>query len=354
MSKHQLRRRSAIGLGAALVLQSSIIIPAAAQSESPDAAPAGWKVALLSQGPNNDWAAQFDAVARARVASYGDQISELLYFDSQGNADKQVKDMEDAMAQDPDAIVLVPMGAAALAGPVERAEEAGVPVVLCATNVETDAYTSSVGRELEQLYGQTAEWLVDRVGSGGNVILIDGIAGVGTSEIGGKAVRDVLAQHPDITVVGEGYSDWSIATAKQLVETIIASGVQIDGAYANGGEPAIGIVQAFVDAGKPVPPIAGTNAQNGSLRVLAENDVPFMGVQFPPAMSAGCIDVAVDILEGQEVQKSYEVSELLPGMENITEADLAEYYRPEYTDGYQPPTDQYITPEELAALRLVR
>ena len=56
-------------------------------------------------------------------------IEELLYADAQASADKQVPQVEDLLAQEPDALILVPMGATALAAPVERAMAQGVPVI---------------------------------------------------------------------------------------------------------------------------------------------------------------------------------------------------------------------------------
>ena len=221
------------------------------------AAPEGKKkIAFLSQGASNEWAIQFDEVAKANASKLGIDV-ELLYFDSQGNADTQVKQMEDAQALGADVIVLYPDGRGALVGQVERAEAGGTPVVLCAAPLQTDKYTSLVAIDWKGRYTVVGEWLAKELGGKGNIIMLDGQAGVSDSDEAGAAVRAVLAKYPDIKVVGEGYSDWSIAKAKQLTETMMAKGVQIDGAYADGGEPTMGIVQAFADAGKPVPILAG-------------------------------------------------------------------------------------------------
>src|SRR5262249_15089946 len=74
-----------------------------------------YKLALASQGPTNSWATLFDAHARWEVSKLGkDVVSELLYADANGSADKQVPQVEDLLSQNPDALILVPMGRAAL------------------------------------------------------------------------------------------------------------------------------------------------------------------------------------------------------------------------------------------------
>jgi len=101
-------------------------------------------IALAAQGPTNSWATLFDEHARAYVEELGaDVVSELLYADANGNADIQVPQIEDLLTQQPDALIVVPMGPA-LAAPVSRAMAEGVPVILCASGVPGDDFVTEV------------------------------------------------------------------------------------------------------------------------------------------------------------------------------------------------------------------
>jgi ribose transport system substrate-binding protein len=251
-------------------------------------------------------------------------------------------------------VVLVPMGKAALAGPTERAEAQGVPVILCASGVDTERYHTLVTRDLMAAGQENGEWLARKLGAKGNVIVVDGIAGNDTSETLGKAIRTVLEKYPDIRVVNQGYSDFSVTKAKQFTESVIASGVQIDGAWGSGGEAVTGIMQAFVDANKPVPPVAGGTAQNGALRIAREQKSEYAGWQFPAAISKACLEVAVRTLGGERLPKFIDVIELLPEARNFYTEDIDRYYRPEYSDDYVAGSDQYLSREDLAALNLIR
>ena len=107
--------------------------------------PGPYRIALAAQGTSNSWSALFDEHANWYAEELGKGvISELLYADAQASADKQVPQVEDLLAQEPDALILVPMGAAALTAPVERPMAQGVPVVLCASAVETDNFVTAV------------------------------------------------------------------------------------------------------------------------------------------------------------------------------------------------------------------
>ena len=132
---------------------------ASSQTEPP------YRIALASQGPTNSWAALFDEHARWRVEELGeDVVAELLYADANGSADVQVPQVEDLLAQDPDVLILVPMGRAALAAPVERAMAQGVPVVLCASGVDTDEFVTEVGANLYRMGKAWAQFVVDESG----------------------------------------------------------------------------------------------------------------------------------------------------------------------------------------------
>ena len=91
-------------------------------------------------------------------------VAELLYGDAQASADIQVPQVEDLLAQEPDALILVPMGAAALSAPVERAMMQGVPVVLCASAVETNNFVTEVGTNLWVVGASLAQYVVDQLG----------------------------------------------------------------------------------------------------------------------------------------------------------------------------------------------
>jgi ribose transport system substrate-binding protein len=161
-----------------------------------------YKIALAAQGPTNSWAALFDQEARYHVDQLGkSKVSELLYASADGNADKQVPEVEDLLSQNPDALILVPMGRAALAASVDRAATQGVPVVLCASGVDGDSYVTEIGTNLYDLGARAASWLSDQLGGSGNTLVMDGIPGVDTAEIAKSGAAAVWKGKPGIKIL---------------------------------------------------------------------------------------------------------------------------------------------------------
>ncbi len=325
------------------------------------AAPVGktgpFTIALLSQGPTNGWATQFDAIARATVRIHSKDIRKLLYFDSHANADKQINDMADAIAQHPDAIVLTPLGKAALAGPVNRAEARGIPVVLCASGVTTNNYQALVFHDLMKAGQADARWLAKKLHGKGNVAILDGIAGVDTSETLGSAVRSVLKKFPGIKIAAQAYTFFSVTKAKQVTSTYIASGKTIDALWGSGGEAITGAMQAYADAHKRMPLMAGTTAENGALRLAVQYHAQIAGWQFPAAISNVCIKVALRVLHGETMHHRFiDISSVLPRdlTREFFAKDLRHYYKPQYSDDYIYGTDRFLSKSELASLNLLK
>jgi ribose transport system substrate-binding protein len=293
-----------------------------------------YRIALAAQGPTNSWATLFDEHARAHVDELGkDVVSELLYADANGSADTQVPQVEDLLSQDPDALILVPMGRAALSAPVERAMAQGVPVILCASGVETDNFVTEVGTNLFDSGSGMAQWVVDQLGGTGNVVQMNGIPGVDTAEIMAQGATSVWAENPDVKVLDTQYGNWSTAEAKKIAEQWIAQyGDQINAIWSGGAQMSQGIIQAYLEAGLPIPPIAGGEYANGFLRLAKENNVAFAGWQYPNAMSRTCIDTAIKVLKGEPVPRFIDFKDEIPGTATLSSEDIDKLYNPNWSD----------------------
>lgn len=351
-----------LGLGAvALTVFASVAIVASGFNGTASASvvrkSGPWRIALLAQGPTNGWATQFDAVARAVAKNDKQDISQLIYYDSHANADKQVNDMADALVQHPDIIVLVPMGKAALSGPVNRAEGRGIPVVTCASGVTTNTYNALVTHDLARAGTQLGVWMANKLHHKGNIAILDGIAGNDTSETLGSAIRGVLKKNPNIKVVAQAYTSFSVSNAKQSTDTWISSGKKIDAIWGSGGEAITGAMQAYADSGKKIPLMAGGTAQNGALRLAAQHHIQYGGWQFPAAISKACIDVALQILKGRQLHHTFiDISQVLPAdlTRNFYTRDLKHYYSPKYSDDYVYGSDKYLSKADLKAMNLLK
>ncbi len=319
------------------------------QNETFDAEPYAkegpYRIAFAAQGPTNAWATLFDEHVRHHVEELGDEVvSELIYADANGSADIQVPQVEDLLSQEPDALILVPMGRAALSAPTERAMAQGVPVILCASGVETDNFATEVGTNLYASGAELAQFLVDELAGSGNVVQMNGIPGVDTAETMALGAESVWAENPDINILDVQYGNWSTAEAKKLMEQWIAQhGEEIDGIWSGGAQMSQGIIEAYLEAGLPIPPIGGGEFANGFLRLAKEEKIDFWAWQYPNAMGILCLDTAIKILQGESVPRFIDLKDEMENTQNFGVDRLDEYYNPNWSDDVSGPI---FLPEE--------
>jgi len=291
-----------------------------------------YNIVALTQGPINGWGLTWD-VSMQYEASQQKDVKNLTLVSSGGDSSKQISQMENAVKQKPDAIILVPMSYEALVAPAARAMAAGIPVIVCANHLQGDDYVSVVTQDLYASGYASAEALAKRLDGKGNVVMFSGIAGAYGAEIWKKAAEDLFKKYPDIKIVANEYADWSVATAKEKTAAILAANPQIDGVWSGGSEMALGALLSFKDAGRTLPVFGVANPINGWLRVTHDEKVEFDAYENPPGtLAVACVDTAMKVLHGEQVHKA----ELLPA-NHYDQTTAMEHYVPELNDDFVPP-----------------
>lgn len=296
-------------------------------------------IAVAGRDPSNGFGNTFDITIKA----YGDELlkegvlKSPLLMTTTNDANQQISDIENFIEQKPDAIVVAPVGRAALVATIKHAVDSGIPVVLCTDGIEGEDFTTRVDINLYEAGYRSADGLAKLLGGKGKLVVFNGIAGVDAAETERAGALAALKNYPDIEVVAEEYAQWNIATAKQKMEALMTAHPQIDGVWAGGGEMALGSALAFIDAKKTPPKFAMVNVPNGFLRLADQYKFQFVGAPDPPSMSKYCLQTAVDVLKGKPIQKFIHVSTLMTGAEIYDNTDFIQYYVPELNDDFIPP-----------------
>ena len=235
---------------------------------------------------------------QAMTESGAFDMENRLYVPWDFDVANQAQGIEDAIAQDVDAIMLTSLSRAGLAASVERATAAGVPVILCMAGAETDEFVAEVSSDMPRMGYDSAQAVAEQIGGEGRIVMIHGIAGVDAAEFWKLGAHAAFAEYPDIEIVAEQNANWSTADALEVMRTILVEEPEIDAIWTGGFEMGVGIVDAYREAGIDVPFIGGTGITNGFLRTAIEDEIDFFAVQFPPAGSSECVNTVIDVLEG--------------------------------------------------------
>ncbi|MBI9104447.1 MAG: substrate-binding domain-containing protein [Spirochaetales bacterium] len=257
--------------------------------------------------------AEFIALADQMVAD--GILKEYTILESNQNTATQVSQIESLILDGVDAIIVDPGSASGLNGAIESAVDAGIPVVVVNGGPVTTDAPYQINFPYQKIINVPAQFVADKLGGEGNVIIIRGIAGVPADQMFYNGMVEIFDKYPGINIVGEVYGEWTGSVAQQQVASILPSCPEVDAVIGEGGD-AYGAMQAFEAAGRDIPLIIGGNRGN-FLTWWAEeartNGYETMSWCTNAWTAAVGLYVAVDILDGVDVPKDMDFAGTMGG-----------------------------------------
>jgi ribose transport system substrate-binding protein len=254
------------------------------------------------------------------AAENKDEIAHLYITDAGHDDAKQVADIQDLVSRGIDLLLVSANTAQALDPAVSQVMEQGIPVVMVDRRIESDNFVTFVTAS-DAITGRFfAQWIVEKLGGEGNVVMLGGQAGSSPSVNREIPAEAVFAQYPGIKILEKSYGDWSPVKAKQVMQGMIQKyGKDIDAVWVAHGLMTPGSIEAFVEAGwadGEIPP--HTNADvNGGMQLAIKHKVPLLEVGYPPAMMGESIKSVLSVLHGAPVQCVTEINSQIA----VTEGD---------------------------------
>ena len=290
-----------------------------------------WKFCYNESYMGNTWRANILAQLQKQVAAYakaGLSKGDLVVTNSNNNITLQLTQLNSLVSQGCDVIFSFPTSPTGLCTGVRDAAQKGVlfvtmesPVVCPeAVNVAQNAYQSSLSN---------ARWLADAMGGKGNILVVQGIAGISLTVARQKAIDQMLSEYPQIKKLGEVYGNWTAATAKtETLKFVATHPQQIDGVW-SGGLMGLATVEGLGQSGRPAVPVADMdNECNWVAYMHANGGVPTRALVDgggPVAFEA--FSVAARILAGQRPV----VNTIFYTSPEISSKNVADYYDPSMT-----------------------
>lgn len=311
---------------------------------------APWKFCYNDSYQGNSWRQEALARYKALVADYqkeGRASGDLVVTNSNNDINVQLSQLNNLVREGCNVILSIPSSPTGLCSGIKDAHDKGVLVVTVESPV-TCPEAVNVGFNEYFVAAKTAKWVADSLGGKGNVFLVNGIPGLAPTLARHQAALDVLANFPDIKVVGEVEGQWTPSIAKTNTLKFLATHPQqIDGVV-DSGLAAVSVWQAFEQFGRPLPKINGFVGECSYLAYVKEKGLPvYSASQSGSAAIRTGFEVATRMLDGQKPV----VSTLLMPLPEITPANFDQWYKPDMTVQSScfadPPDGRRVSPEFL-------
>lgn len=288
----------AAGVGAA-----ALMVSRAAFAQGPI------RVAALSFGESGEYMKAWSTEIRNHPAVVSGAV-EVTVFDGEYDPLTQANQIDTAITQQFDAIIMAPFDLQASAAPIDKAVAAGIPVIVSALKTAATGYTASIIVNDTEGGQIIAEELGKRLPNGGNVVLMEGPIGQ-SAQIERRAGIDAgLANFPNLTLLADRTGNWSRAEGQALMENwLLAYPGQINGVLAENDEMALGAIEAMKSAGIDLAsvPVLGIDGIPDAKRAVQNGEMAVTLYKYARAEGQGAVDLALRAVEGDAYQPQAEI-----------------------------------------------
>lgn len=248
---------------------------------------------------------------------------ELVMVDAERSALKQVEQVESFIAQGVDAIIMNPCEVEASSPAVKLAINAKIPIVN--VNSATSATpTAFVGSDDEESARIAMNYIAERLGGKGNVIMMHGYMGQAAQIQRDKGAKEILKKFPDIKLLAEQTGEWDRAKAMSLTENWIQSyGTKINAIFAQNDEMGMGAVKALTATGlKDKIIVVSIDAIPDALQAVKKGELDATVFQNAKEQGGKSVETAIKIIKGE----AYDKQVLIP-FQLVTKENLGDFLK---------------------------
>lgn len=286
-----------------------------AATESPSATSPPMVIGVSLMNLSNEFIVMLHKAMEAKATQMG---VTLIVADAQRSAERQVQQVESFIAQKVDAIILNPCESEASSPAIDRALAAGIPIVN--VNSETRSLpTAFVGSRDEQSAQIAMDYIAQRLGGRGNVLMMHGFMGQAAQIKRDQGAREVLAKQPGLKLLADQTAEWDRAKAMTLMENWIqAYGDQISAVFAQNDEMGMGALIALEQAKqKQKVVVASVDAIADALRAVKDGRLDATVFQDAEGQGGGAVETAVKLVRKQPYEKQLFLPFHLVTRENV-------------------------------------
>jgi ABC-type sugar transport system substrate-binding protein len=320
---------TAVAIAAALLAASACGSNSTGKTGTSADGASGKTVALVGYGNASPWGAYFNEIYNKDAGDAGVKITDMTTMDP----GSQVQKFNQAIAQKPDLIVALLWDTKATVVPIEKAKQAGIPVVVVdgrpdpAVAADVMSVLSDNVKLGEFAAQNIVEGLKAQNRASGNVLVISGTKAMLVTQDRMKGFNKVMAENPQFKVVADEDTNWDPAlsgrTAQQLLAKFGKNGVQA--AYGMADYMALPIVQAakqagFKVGGKDGLVITGGNCFKAGIQAIKAGELYGTATEDPGTIAKQTADYTVQFLSGKNPPKSVLVTE-----QRVTQETLGQY-----------------------------
>jgi ribose transport system substrate-binding protein len=245
--------------------------------------------------------------------------------ETEAMVDKQMDMLQVALDKEPDALVFAALDSVAAIPLLERAQEAGIPVIAFDSGVDSDIPLTTAATDNIAAAALAADKMAELIGGEGEVAVIahDQTSRTGIDRVDGFVTR-MEEEYPDIEVVDVQYGGGDHLRSTDLAKAIILAHPEIKGFFGANEGSIIGVLNAVTELqmeGEIV--VIGYDSGVQQMEAIRAGVQSGAITQDPIGIGYKSVEAAVMALLGEELPKTIDTGFHWYDAENIDDETIA-------------------------------
>jgi len=244
--------------------------------------------------------------------------------ESEAMVDKQVEMFQTALDKKPAAICLAAVDSKAFQNLLEKAKDAGIPVVGFDSGVDSDIPVTTAATDNIAAAALAADKMVELIGGEGEVAVIahDQTSRTGIDRVAGF-VDQVKNKYPNVTVVDVQYGGGDQLKSTDLAKAIIQAHPDLKGFFGANEGSIIGVLNAVAELGMEgqITVIGYDSGQQQMDAIRAGTEAGAI-TQNPVGIGYKCVEAALKAYNGEELPKTIDTGFYWYDKSNIDEPQI--------------------------------
>ncbi|PWJ51326.1 sugar ABC transporter substrate-binding protein [Faecalicatena contorta] len=269
-----------------------------------------------------------DVFDKLKKDTFNDLVGDdatIKVVNSEANMDpqKQLNQIDDAIMQEVDAIIAVPIDYSGITPGVQNANQADIPVICLGIESEGGEYTF-VGCQNRDAGVMQAEYMAEELPDNAKVLYLSGTPGLYHSvERHDGFFETMKEKRPDVEIIAEMTGEYTRDKAQKVVEDWCQSYDAFDAIVCANDQMALGAVEALKAADRlDGVLIAGVDATDEAMQKIKSGEMAISIRQSADALAKNCYETI------QKLQKGEDPGErVIVDFEPVTIDNVADYLK---------------------------
>jgi ABC-type sugar transport system substrate-binding protein len=262
----------------------------------------GKEVTLILKNFTNPFFIRMKEGAEKAAAEEGVKLTVVAPLKAENN-EEQMQMVEQAIARQTDALIIVPVDSMGIVPAIEKTYDAGIPIINLNTKIGGDRvlWKTFVGVSNFDEGVIQMQKLCELMGGEGGIFIIEGVPGAQTAIDILNGGLESLKKFPGVKILGQQAANYNRATAMNVVQNLLQGHPDVKAIFCCNDEMALGAVEAVQAASLGGIFIAGINANDDARQAIRSGRMAFSINDRPDQVGYEGVKAAARILNGETV-----------------------------------------------------